>query len=266
MYRNQFNKTLKDMKTSSFTFKFTRLLLILFLFTNYLHAQSESTSDVVSDEDTMLVDSLPPFSPAFGLGIAGGLWALPAVDFSYQVNSWLGLSLGYNRFDFKIKDKEISTSDYGFGEEKMLINGRFHLQNVQLSAHLSAPKLKWLRLQLGAAINLKEDSYANFAFAESLFLNDLEIKPENVGAIEGRLEESSTLIPYIGLGIGRLVPKKRIAFNLNGGVFYRGAPDFTITGTKMLKGNEHNAEVLEENFKTFKWLPAFNFRLAIRLK
>lgn len=231
-----------------------------------LKAQEATTTVEPQNEEVAGEESPEPFAPSYGLGAAAGLWAIPAVDLSGQIKPWLGLSLGYNRFDLKYEDQVIETSSYGFGDQSMILNGRFALQNIQFTAHLNAPGAPWLRLQLGAAYSLDEEIYANLAFAESLYMNDFEIKPENVGTIEGRLEEAGTIAPFLGLGLGRLVPKKRVALSLNAGVFYRGEPDITIIGTKLLEDNEHNAEVLEENFSSYKWLPTFNIRLAVRLK
>lgn len=253
------------MKTTSPLIKTFGFFILVFFLALSASAQEESTE--MADENTdETAEVEEPFQSSYAAGVAGGLWALPAVDFAAQLKPWLGFNLAYNRFDFKYEDEIIETSTYGFGDQSMLLNGRFALQNIQLNANLNAPGAPWLRLQVGAAYNLSEDMYANFAFAESLYMNDFEIKPENVGTIEGRLEQTRSVYPFIGLAFGRLVPKKRIAFSLNTGAFYRGEPDITVIGTKMLVDNESNAEVLEENFSDFKWLPTLNLRLAIKIK
>lgn len=252
------------MKTTSIFFKVFCLPLLCFALTISSVIAQETVSSVSLENEVSDTDSLVPFSPAYGVGVAAGLWAIPSLDFAAQVTPWLGLSLGYNHFDLKFNNTEIETSNYGFGDQTMLLNGRFFLQNLQLNAHLSLPKVSWLRLQLGAGYTLNEDVFANFAFAESVYLNDLEIKPENVGSIESRLQEGASILPFIGLGIGRLLPKKRIGLSLNGGVFYRGEPQFTVIGTEMLEDNNSNAAVLEENFQDFKWLPTLNMRLTIK--
>ncbi|MCX6187480.1 MAG: hypothetical protein NTU43_10880 [Bacteroidetes bacterium] len=93
----------------------------------------------------------------------------------------------------------------------------------------------------------------------------IQISPDEVGQIKAEIKPSSIVAPYIGIGIGRAIPKHRVGVSFDIGTYYIGSPDLTFNTTKMLAPTSSQAEVLRGNLSDYQWLPKLSFNINIKL-
>jgi hypothetical protein len=70
--------------------------------------------------------------------------------------------------------------------------------------------------------------------------------------------------PYLGLGLGRIVPWKRLSVGLDAGAYFRGKPKTELNATGLLKTNENNQQTLQNNLENKRIWPALNLRVGLR--
>jgi hypothetical protein len=172
--------------------------------------------------------------------------------------------LGFNYLDFVYKDlspvfKSIKLPAELSGEMSM---AQSHLA---LTAEFTPTRSKKIRIAVGGVYFLKNEISGNVFYTKDLKLNDMVITASEVGAMKGTYTTASKIAPYIGVGLGRTVPKKRIGLSLDLGAIYKGEPMLDIVATGLLKGNESNEAILNRNFKPLQWHPVVNLRLAVKL-
>ncbi|MFN4082582.1 MAG: hypothetical protein ACK4K9_03020 [Bacteroidia bacterium] len=99
---------------------------------------------------------------------------------------------------------------------------------------------------------------------DSTKFGDISIPPDEVGTISFGMNVKGS--PYIGIGFGRAVPKKRFGFTFEVGSYYTGAPNVTFKTTGMLEPTSANEPTLRKNLSGLTWWPVmnlgFNFRLG----
>ena len=206
-----------------------------------------------------------PFDTRLGAGLSAGLGALPGVDVAMHPLPYLYFRLGYHHFDLRLKEIEFDPAAYGFGQQKLLIDSKIHLNQIFFSIEWAPTRDRNWRAVIGGALGLENFIEARVSLKDSLQVNDLTLSPEEVGYIEGTYTTDQPLYPYLGLGYGRTVPKKHWGFTVDLGIMHRGAPLFAIESTNLFENNEENAAALEENFHNWQWQPVLNIRLAYRV-
>ena len=91
------------------------------------------------------------------------------------------------------------------------------------------------------------------------------ISPENVGIITFDVAPNN-ICPYIGLGVGRAIPKSRVGFSADLGVYYIGSPLVNFKATKMLEPTSDQQAVIQNNMDGDRWLPQLTFNITYRIK
>ena len=205
------------------------------------------------------------FQPSFAAGLVLGTSSVPGLDVAFQPVPWMYLRLGYHHFRFVVRDREINTSSFGFGDQNILISSDMIFSHVLGTWEAAPTKKHNFRIVLGLGLGLDNRLSGKFEFKDPVMINDLEITPEEIGFIKGVYTTDQVIFPYAGIGVGRSVPSRRINVTCDAGCFYRGAPRFTIESTNLFENNEENAAVLENNFSSWRWQPTINVRLGVRL-
>lgn len=118
------------------------------------------------------------------------------------------------------------------------------------------------KLTAGYALLLNDISAVAIT-KDSTKYGDISIPPNEVGDISFGLSVKPS--PYIGLGFGRAVPKKRFGFTFEIGAYYTGAPEVTFKSTGMLEPTSANEPILRENLSGLTWWPVMNFGFNFRL-
>lgn len=96
-------------------------------------------------------------------------------------------------------------------------------------------------------------------------LGDYLLTPDDEGNISAEIKTAS-FKPYIGLGIGRAVPKKRIGFMFEAGVQFWGSPKLYCNGDRLTE-DDFNGEDggLMKTLSKITVYPVINFRICGRI-
>jgi len=110
----------------------------------------------------------------------------------------------------------------------------------------------------------KVDDYKGGQFE----FEDIIISPEPDGTFGARLKLGNTVKPYLGIGIGRTIPKSRVSCRLDLGVVYQGK--YKIESDNVSKEGIELANEKAADFdfpdEILKWWPKLSFSLIYRIK
>lgn len=99
----------------------------------------------------------------------------------------------------------------------------------------------------------------------SLALGDYLLEPNSDGFVDGKLKVNKVK-PYLGIGIGRGVPKRRVGFKCDLGVVFWGKPSVYCNDTQIhdtdAGGDGDEAMKIISKFKVY---PVLNFRICGRI-
>lgn len=99
---------------------------------------------------------------------------------------------------------------------------------------------------------------------------DIVITPNNDGSFFGELGMGNGVKPYIGIGLGRTIPRNRVGFKFELGMVYQGkyrltSPNMNEAGNDWLDGFIDEMELpVSENI--LNWWPMLNLSLTYRIK
>ncbi|MFN3590213.1 MAG: hypothetical protein ACK4UP_12590 [Spirosomataceae bacterium] len=192
---------------------------------------------------------------AIGLGIG----TTPSLDVSYQYNSHLSVKLKYNYFKYNM-NTQLDISD-----ENIELDGNFDMGAVGLSLEYFPFAKSSFKLIGGVSYVLKGEldvlatPTENYTFGETVFT------PEEVGSFRFGLDYGKGITPFVGIGFGRAVPKKRVGFGFELGTYYLKEPVVSLTGTERLSIMNEQEEKVQANMNDWRYWPMLNVRLAVRI-
>ncbi|MFA9215379.1 MAG: hypothetical protein ACEQSR_16325 [Candidatus Methylacidiphilales bacterium] len=90
--------------------------------------------------------------------------------------------------------------------------------------------------------------------------------PEQIGTITFDIT-GANFAPYLGIGFGRGIPKKRVGIGLDLGAFYYGTPKtkLSATGSFEPSNNEYNQALVQKAFDSYKFYPYITIKLNIKI-
>jgi hypothetical protein len=211
-----------------------------------------------------------PKKKGISIGILGTTNGL-GLQISRQIGhkNKLALKLSGTYFLYPIKNLLVTIDGkniYFFGNSlfgtKLLVNGEIQLgsANLMLDYH---PFKNAFKISTGFALLF---SQLNFIATprDSLKQGDISIAPEEQGNIYYGLK-TQLACPYLGIGLGRAIPKKRVNLNFEIGVYYVGAPKLNFKTTGMLEPTSLEEAKLKDNIKNYQLLPVISLTLNIKL-
>src|SRR5690606_14885592 len=95
---------------------------------------------------------------------------------------------------------------------------------------------------------------------------EIVVAPEDIGVLTTSIDWDFSLAPYLGLGLQNFNLGPKIGLDFNLGAYYLNKPDVRIVGTNLLDGNEANAHIVQENVKTYRFLPVAQLSLSYTIK
>ena len=222
--------------------------LLLFLLTFTVSAQEEDEKD----EKIRRI--------AIGAGAGTGY----NVDVSARLTNLLAVTARYGTFQLSTEDDLIQGFAEGatqdFGGQEFVLDGDLDFKHVDLVLSFGGS----LRLMAGAGYFMSNQLNLDLSFVESITINDLVIEAEDQGTLNIGASWAE-ILPFVGVGFGRVVPKTGFNIGLELGAYYDSqGPQVDIEGTGLLvaNGSEDQLEILEESFKDNKFLPYLNLRMA----
>ncbi len=176
-------------------------------------------------------------------------------NFRYVLNKTIGFRAGGSYASGGINDK---VNFDGFSSKNRL-SGKL------TTAHALVELMpeKFFRVIGGAAYLANAKAILHFEPKSSQSFNDITLTPDEVGALDFNMDWG-TFAPYLGIGLGKGIPKKKFNVNLDYGLYYLSSPTVTAVGTKLLSNNHENAATIQRNMKDYRFLPVaqinFNFK------
>jgi hypothetical protein len=204
------------------------------------------------------------------LGIQAGSNALGGVDFAINVTKFLNIRVGYNYLAASKPNYQPDLSSFGldFKEIKDVVNlsTKVNFSNANLIAEFLPTKKQRLRLAVGLGYVLGSTNLeGKVTTSASVRKDGFEITPSDIGSLSITATPKSKILPYLGIGFGRVIPKKRVSLSVDLGTYYMNSLQFKVNGTEMLSDNSQNGEILTRNLAPYKWYPVGNIRLGVRL-
>lgn len=137
------------------------------------------------------------------------------------------------------------TGGFYYGKNKLSTNGIIHEYQEMVEYYEGSPELKYY---------------------------DINITPNPDGSFDGLIEMGSTFKPYLGIGLGRTIPKNRIGFKFELGMVHQGK--YSLTSSNISERREdiikdfldYEEEELPFSRSLLDWWPMLNFSLTYRIK
>lgn len=200
-----------------------------------------------------------PYSFSFGTGWALGLKAGTA-GYGGELSKKLSRS-----FDLRLGYAMLATSQV----LDLDVDNRTLTVDADVALGIPSAKFDWhpgaasFRFTFGAGlpnntIGVKGKLKENFTYG------DIIVTPDELGVFDMNIQWNS-VAPYIGIGFGRNVPKKRVSFTIDMGAYHIGSPKVTLQPTGMLSPTSDQASVFEGNMVDYKWHPVLNFQFNVRI-
>jgi len=199
----------------------------------------------------------PSHSAKHGLGVNFGINGL-GLDYGYMPGELIAF-----RARFQTLPYDIRLDNLEFSETYIGVDGEMNFTNLDLLVDFYPFKSSF-KLVGGLGYFMSNRLESRGYFTDNLNFGDFELSPDELGDVTIRAEWAKWS-PYLGLGFGKAVPNKRVGFGFEIGTYYGGAPDVTIIATEMLAQTSEEEAELEENLKSYAWIPYLNFRISIRL-
>lgn len=227
------------------------------------------TGQIATAQNVEQVEPLPKHKMRFAIGLSSGTQGLFGADVAVHLLPSVNVRLAYHRTAGGQKGVKPDFAAYGFDElpnGKVGIDLNYDLSNTALTLEWAPGKKRKFRLQGGLVYAPNFGGNLTLRYLETIVIqNDFTISPDEVGYMKVTSSPKSGIMPYMGIGLGRAVPKKRVGLSLDMGAVYLNSPVIDVEATNLLRENEANEEPLNRNFADYKWLPVMNLRLAVRL-
>lgn len=170
-----------------------------------------------------------------------------------QLNYLQG-SLGQHQFDL---------GSFGLSDNTWLFSGKIRQHAAEILVDYAVLH-EQIRAVAGLTVHPGNRINGTFVLRDSVQFNEVRIAPEEMGQIDASLHYRRLVSPYLGIGLGRVVPWQRLSLALDAGVYFRGKPRTQLDATGLLKTNENNRAQLQNNLQNKRIWPALNLRLGLR--
>jgi hypothetical protein len=235
--------------------------------------QRENSTNATSNA---LLDSLKNANALrhLSLGVSAGVTNLPGLDLAYKFLPHFTLRVGFGYFDYQKNNFRYDiTSKNAVGEtftKSVSMNVAAHFSNASGLVEYSAGQKGRFRIIAGAAFFMQKKLTASGELMNDAELNAISLKPSDVGSGDVAISFAQKLSPYLGFGIGRATPRRRLNLSLDAGAYYMSdyRVKININPGVLLKENEQNGPIIEKNLNAKflnKVLPSLNLRMAYRL-
>uniref|UniRef100_UPI003217C7E5 hypothetical protein n=1 Tax=uncultured Draconibacterium sp. TaxID=1573823 RepID=UPI003217C7E5 len=193
-----------------------------------------------------------------GASVSTNGWGFNA---RYAFNNWFSLKTGYETleldysFDFSEYDIEYSADlDFKTG-------GILALADISYT--------KNLYISTGVIFSSFNPKVTGYAISDFQY-GDITISADDIGTFKFEAEPGLKVSPYAGAGYQAFWGKNDgVVFNFETGIYYMGAPDFTLEADGLLAPTADpsfgQAEYLESQFDAYKIYPVIKLNLAFKL-
>ena len=170
--------------------------------------------------------------------------------------------LGYHYFIFT-KELNITTRE----ESEIFFQPDIHQQIMtgMLSWYPFKKHLVYFKAGVGYAV--KQRYFVRITSPTGLLLGGVEITSEDFGQVDLEVKWSR-LMPYVGMGFGKPIPKKKLDLTFNIGCFYLGSPKINAQFEGFLESTTLDTQVavIERNVRNYSYFPLLSVSLRYRIQ
>lgn len=203
------------------------------------------------------------------IGIGGGFGSNGASgQLGFKVSDYLFLNAAYSNLQIEVGPLDLSTPEL---RQSATLN--YGLEQTEFMVHVH-PFKNWFKISVGASYALDMASRVSLTLLDTVYagedgndpddLGDFVLYPEDLGFVNIDFIRNN-ISPYIGLGFGRAVPKKRVGMTLDMGMYYTGSYRIEAEDSGMLVYDEYQSQRLEDSIKSYQWLPKVQLTISISL-
>lgn len=204
-------------------------------------------------------DSASKAPPSHKFGIALKLGTTPGVDLAHRISPKVTVVLGYTHFKYTA-NTAINTADeevkLDAGIKMSAASGLVEYHPFRKSSFKLLAGVTYINQGQLSVLVTPEGSYT---FGTTVFT------PEEVGNVSLAVDYGKSAAPFVGIGFGRTVPKRRVGIGFEMGTYYTKSPVISLAGKERLSSMSEQQAQVQENMKDWRYWPAMNLRLAIRL-
>jgi len=250
------------------------ILSFLICFTSFGQVETTAGNDsTVNDsmgQAAEMIDSLKPvpLGRRHALGLNVGAQGFGA-DYAFKINHAVSVRLRGMTLNTGLSDV-----NYEIDGQNVLVDASISQQQIDLIFDFYPSKNSSFKFMVGGSYFLSNTANIDIRLSDTLFIGDdgpdpdnrgdFVFYPDDIGGI-GLEATWNQFAPYIGIGFGRAVPKKRVGFGIELGTFYTGNIALNSSESGLMDVSEAEEAELEENLSSFNWYPQLNLRLAIKL-
>ena len=174
-----------------------------------------------------------------------------------------GIGLGYARsisdhfsarFKVSFMEQSIDKNEIVLSDREVNANGDYKANTYDLWMDYIPFKSSSFKLVGGLTYLAKFKASAVLTPSGSFQYGDIVLSEDQIGDIQTSADWSGKLVPYLGLGFGRAIPKHNFGIGIEFGGYFIGEPDFSYDGSKMLAPNTQKEE---ESHEIEDWVDQF---------
>jgi len=180
-------------------------------------------------------------------------------EFTYGIDKKVALRLGLNVIPVNVNDA------FDFADFNSTSKASAKFTNIHLLADYTPFKsASAFRLVGGVAYFVRARGTMQVQPSDNYSYGDIVLTPDQVGYLNLDVDWKG-IAPYAGIGLFKVIPKRRFNVNVDLGTYYLKQPDVKIVGTGILKGNNKQEGQLHENVKDYRWLPVIQLNFSYKL-
>lgn len=184
-------------------------------------------------------------------------------DMAFRIRPHWHIRGGINYLQTSLGQQPFDLGNFGLNDNSWLFSGKIRQHSAEFFVDYAMIH-EQIRLVGGVAIHPGNRINGTFVLRDSVQFNEVKIAPNEMGQIAGSIKYGHFFSPYLGIGLGRMVPWKRLSVCLDAGAYFRGSPQVSLKASGLLQTNERNQATLQNNLQNKRIWPALNLRVGLR--
>lgn len=226
------------------------------IFFTTLSIQSQTTTDTIVKK-SITTSNLSERKNAIAVSFGS-----PGIGFELarKLTNKLTARVAYHMITLKDYKKE----NVSIGNDNVTIVGNLETKIWDFGGEYLPFTSSSFKIAFGLGVLSNVNLQAKITYQEDITFGSVTVTANNVGRV---LIDSkwSGAAPFLGIGFGRAVPKKRIGLSFEIGTYFTGSPKVALDATKLLAPTKDQETNLQETFETLKFIPRAQIKLTIKL-
>ena len=164
------------------------------------------------------------------------------LEYAHNINRHLNGRLRFNMLNISDLSQAVE-----FDGTPTMVTANVDVFNADLLLEYLPFRRSSFKLVAGGSMIFSGKGDVNIAYDEEIKYGDLVITKEEIGDLTIGVDYAG-FAPYMGIGFGRAVPRKKVGFGLEIGTYYTGAPTVSLQATNMLADTVEEEAQLQSNF------------------